>query len=271
MNKEDLPLAALVAISAFLGFGSLLVSFAAASAFETPGTTSNLEVCAMCVATALYLAFCQFWVAPRGRGRFWARLLTVVALIAPSLANPIPAAHGILWLTSVSLGSVVGALIAHWLTARPQRQTPTAGSINRGRSSRNYLRAGFILLLAAAAMTTIGVIPLILVATPPVYNTGPITVFLGITVAFALLAATLLGFPLRRSRDQAHFSRGPLGITASLALFLAAGYALVTQMGGDGLAVRTACVLLILCAAFAVITSALMAITSVIEDRAWLS
>jgi hypothetical protein len=225
----------------------------------------------MCIATALYLAFCQFWVAPRGRGRFWAKLLTVIAAVAPLLVfvKWTPRAQGIPWVpASGCLGSLVGALIAHWLTARPQRETPTAGSINRGRSSRNYLRAGFILLLAVAVMTSIGVIPLILAATPHVYNTGPITVFLGITVAFALLAATLLAFPLRRSRDQAHFSRGPLGITAFLALLLAAGYALTSQMGGDGLAVRTASVLLILCAVLGLITAALMAITSVIEDRA---
>ena len=60
MNKEHFPVGALGAIAAFLGFGTPLVGFVAASAFETPGTTSTLEVSAMCIAIALYLAFCQF-------------------------------------------------------------------------------------------------------------------------------------------------------------------------------------------------------------------
>ena len=113
MNKEDFPLGGLVAVAAFLGFPALLVAFVAASAFETPGTTSTLEVSAMCIGTALYLAFCQFWVAPRGRGRFWANLLTVVILMAPSLLSRTAPAQRIPWLASVCLGSVVGALIAH--------------------------------------------------------------------------------------------------------------------------------------------------------------
>jgi hypothetical protein len=147
MNKEYFPVGVLVAVAAFLGFGTPLVAFVSASAFETPGTTSIREVSAMCIAIALYLAFCQFWVAPRGRGRFWAKLLTVVALTAPALAGRPPSAQPIPWLASVCLGSVVGALIAQ------AQQDPTgisAGdSINRG-SRSCHLLAGFILLGAVA-------------------------------------------------------------------------------------------------------------------------
>src|SRR5512136_905788 len=130
MNKEYFPLGGLVAIAALLGFAAPLVSFAAASASETPGTTSTLEASAACVIPALYLAFCQFWVAPRGKGRFWAKLLTVVVLTAPSLVSRTAPAQRIPWLASVCLGSVVGALLAHWLTARPQQETPVGDSIN---------------------------------------------------------------------------------------------------------------------------------------------
>ena len=79
----------MVVVSLFLGMTALLVSFVAASAFETP-KTSFREISAACVAAALYLAFCQFWVAPRGRSGFWAKLPTVVASVAPLLVGVVP-------------------------------------------------------------------------------------------------------------------------------------------------------------------------------------
>src|ERR1035441_7355915 len=66
MDKEYYKVGGMVLVSLFLGMTALLASFGAASAFETPGTTSIREISAACVAAALYLAFCQFWVAPRG-------------------------------------------------------------------------------------------------------------------------------------------------------------------------------------------------------------
>src|ERR1035438_3521382 len=82
MKKNNRPYA-MVFVSLFLGMTALLVSFGAASAFETPGTTSFREISAACVAAAFYLAFCQFWVAPRGRSGFWAKVptLTVTSVI----------------------------------------------------------------------------------------------------------------------------------------------------------------------------------------------
>src|SRR5664279_1952485 len=81
MKKEYRPWG-MVVVSLFLGFTALLVSFVAASAFETPGTTSFREITAACVAAALYLAFCQFWVALRGRSGFWAKVPTLAASVA---------------------------------------------------------------------------------------------------------------------------------------------------------------------------------------------
>jgi hypothetical protein len=269
MNKDYSQVGFLVAVSAFLGFGTPLVAFVSASAFETPGTTSIREVTAMCVATALYLAFCQFWVAPRGSGGFVAKLLTVVALIAPALASRPPSAQRIPWLASVCLGGVVGALIAHWLTARPQRETPAGDSLNRGSRSRRYLLAGFILLGAVALVIPIGVIPSVLADTTPGFGAGASGVFLGVTVVFDLLAAALLAFALWRRREDDQFSKGILGGAAFVAVLLGLLYCgFGVLLSGHGPAPPIASVLLILCAVFGLITTALMIVTSVIVDRA---
>jgi hypothetical protein len=267
MNKEAFPLGGLVAVAAFLGFAAPLVSFVAASAFETPGTTSTLEASAACVVPALYLAFCQFWVAPRGRGGFGAKLLTVVVLMAPSLATRSAPAQRIPWLASVCLGTVAGALSAHWLTARPQREAPTAGSIGRAKSCRRYLLVGFILLSAVALMILLGVVPSVFADTKGGFS-GSEGVFLAVTVGFDLLAAALLAFAVWRSREPEHSSKGILGTTAFLALLLGLIYCgMGVLVSGHGPALRIASVLLILCALLGLVTTALMIVTSVVVDR----
>jgi hypothetical protein len=269
MSKEPFPLAVLVAVAALLGLATPLISFAAASVAETPGTTSILEATAACVGPALYLAFCQFWVAPRGRGRFWAKLLIVVVLTAPSLVSRTAPAQRFPWLVSVCLGSVVGALIAHWLTVRPQQETPAGDSANRAKSCRRYLLVGFILLLAVALVIPIGVIPSAVTDTTPGLNTGALGVLLGVTVVFDLLAAALLAFAVWRSCDPGHSSKAILAPTAFLALLLGLIYCgLGVLASGHGPALRIASVLLILCATLGGITTLLMIVTSVIVDRA---
>jgi hypothetical protein len=273
MNKEHFPVGGLAAASGFLGFTALLVSFCAAAAFETRGGTSNGELIAPCVAAALYLAFCQFWVASRGRGRLWAKLLTVVASVAPLLGHQLALrAWGNTWLASGCLGSVIGAMIAQRVTATPQGGTPTADSSNRGRSCRRNLLAGFILLVAVALLISIGVIPSVLADTAPGFNAGPGGKFFGITVVFDLLAAAILASAVWRPRERDPSSKGTLGTTAFLALWLGLAYGafgigiLVGRLGGPGL--RIASVVLVLCAVCGLITTALMIVTSVIVDRA---
>jgi hypothetical protein len=264
-----------VVVSAFLGMTALLVSFGAASAFETPGTTSNGELIAPCVAAALYLAFCQFWVAPRGSCSFWAKLPTLVASVAPLLlfVNLPPRAWGIPWvMVSGCLGSVTGAVIAQRVTATPQGGTPNADSSNRGRSCRRNLLAGFILMVAVALLIPIGVLPSVLANTAPDFNAGPTGKFLGVTVLFDLLAALLLGEALWRPRKRDPSSKGTLGTSAFLALMLGLIYcAFGILVGGRGPALRIASVVLVLCAVCGLITTALMTVTSVIVDRARLS
>ena len=141
MNKEYYKVGRMVLVSLFLGFTALPVSFVAGAAFEH----SMGELIAPCVAAALYLAFCQFWVAPRGSRGFWAKLPTLVASVTPLLVGLVPwtpLAVGIPVLTSGCLGSVVGAMIAQRVTATPQGETPTADSSKRGRRSAGGVGQG---------------------------------------------------------------------------------------------------------------------------------
>jgi hypothetical protein len=263
----------MVGISLFLGMTALLVSFVAASAFETPGTTSFREISAACVAAALYLAFCQFWVALRGRGGFWAKLPTLVASVVPLLVGIVPGAprvEGIPCLASGCLGSVVGAMIAQRVTAPTQGGTPTADSSNRGRSCRNNLLASFILLVAVALLIPISVILLVLADPNPRINAGAVGGFLGITVLFDLLAALVLGNALWRPRERDPSSKGTLGTTAFLALWPALAYGafgIGILVGEFGPGLRIASVVLVLCAVCCLITTALMTVTSVVVDR----
>ena len=276
MKKNNRPYA-MVGVSLFLGFTALPVSFVAGAALEH----SKGELIAPCVAAALYLAFCQFWVAPRGSRGFWAKLPTLVASVTPLLVGLVPwtpLAFGIPVLTSGCLGSVVGAMIAQRVTATPLGGTPTADSSNRGRSCRRNLLAGFILLVAVALLIPIGVIPSVLAATGPGhhFNAGPTAGVLGITVVvFDLMAVAILASALWRPRERDPSSKGTLGTTAFLALWLGLTYGalgiafLFFGLGGPSL--RIASIVLILCAVCALITAALMTVTSVIVDRARLS
>ena len=276
MKKHNRPYA-MVFVSLFLGMTALLVSFGAAAAFETRGGRSNAELIAPCVAAALYLAFCQFWVAPRGSRGFWAKLPTLVASVTPLLVgtNWNLRAWGIPWLASGCLGSVIGAMIAQRVTATPQGGTPTADSSNRGRSCRNYLLVGFILLVAIALVIPIGVIPSVLADTAQGFNAGPTGGVLGITVVvFDLMAVAILASALWRPRERDPSSKGTLGTTAFLALWLGLAYGafgIGILVGELGPGLRIASVVLVLCAVCCLITTALMTVTSVIVDRARLS
>ena len=266
----------MVVVSFFLGMTALLVSFVAAAAFETRGGSSNAELIAPCVAAALYLAFCQFWVAPRGSSGYWAKVPTLVASVAPLLGHQLALrAFGIPWLASGCLGSVIGAMIAQRVTATPQGGTPTIDSSTRDRSCRRNLLAGFSLLVAVVLLISLGVIPSVLADTDPSINAGPTGGFLGFTLLFDLMAVAILASALWRPSERDPSSKGTLGIAAFLALWLGLAYGalgmgiLVGGLGGPGL--RIAASVLLLGAVSGLITTALMTVTSVVVDRARLS
>jgi hypothetical protein len=149
------------------------------------------------------------------------------------------------------------------------RGTSTGDSSNRGRSCRSYLLAGFILLVAVALLIPIGVIPSVLADTASDFSAGRVGKFLGITVVFDLLAAAILASALWRPRERDPSSKGTLGTTAFLALWLGLSYcAFGILVGGHGPALRIASVVLLLCAVCGLVATALMIVTSVIVDRA---
>lgn len=273
-KTHDVPFARtwrMIVVSLFLGMTALVVSFGAASAFEN----SEGELIAPCVAAALYLVFCQFWVAPRGTCGFLAKLPTLVASVAPLLLlfNLPPRTWGIPWvMVSGCFGSVVGGMIAQRITSPPQGRTPAADSNNRGRRCRNYLLVGFILSVVIALVIPIGVIPSVAtdIAHPSHAHTNG--KFLGFTVILDLLAVAILASALWRPRERDPSSKGTLGTTAFLALLLGLVYCgMGVLFSGYGPALRIASALLFLCSAVAFITTGLMIVTSVITDRVRLS
>ena len=134
--------------------------------------------------------------------------------------------------------------------------------------------AGFILFIAVALLIPIGVILLVLADPNPRINARAVGGFLGITVLFDLKAALVLGNALWRPRERDPSSKGTLGTAAFLALWLGLAYGafgIGMLVGGLGPGLRIVSVVLVLCAVCALITTALMTVTSVIVDRARLS
>jgi len=259
------------AVSLFLGLTALVFAFVAASAFETPGTTSTREVSAQYIATALYLAFCQFWVAPRGSRGFRVKLPTLIAGITPLLVSVIwlPLKQGVPWLAAGCLGSVVGTMLVQRATTLPQRTAPAISSIDRGHICRHLLLTGAMLFVAIAIVIPLAVIPSVMADTAHGSYARNNGIFLGVTVVFDLLCALLLGLAYRPAQQPAVCSKGTLGITAFMSLYLGLAYCgLGVLFSGYGPGLRAASILLLVCAVFGLITTTLMSIASIMVDRA---
>jgi hypothetical protein len=261
-----------VAISLFLGMTVPVVAFAAASAFEAHGTNSLREITAACIATVLYLAFCEFWAVPRNRHGFKAKLPTMIACFAPLLLAAVcwsPRSQGVLLLASGCLGTLAGALIMQQVTTIPKRREPTTGPVQRGKHCRIYLRAGFFFLLAIALLLPLGVIPPVMADTAHGSYARTNGIFLGATVVFDLLVALLVGQAVWHTPEPGHLPKATLGIIAFVALFLGLIYCgFAALLSGYGPHLRVASCLLLFCGLCGLITTALMTITSVLVDRA---
>jgi len=160
-------------------------------------------------------------------------------------------------------------MIVQHVTTIPERSAPTTGPVHRGRSCRNYLRAGFLFLSAIALMIPVGVIPSVMADTAHGSYAHTNGTFLGITVVFDLLALLLLGLAAWRKQEHEHSSRTTLGIAAFMALFLGLIYcAFGALFSSYGPGLRVASFLLVVCGLCGLITTALMTVTSVIVDLA---
>jgi len=266
MNNKYYQLIGIVLAAAFLGTTALFVSFGAGVAAEHSRIG---EVLAMCTAAGLYLAFCEFWLAPRD-SRFLTKLPSLLGVLAPLVVaaatfwiRPMP------WLASACFGALAGALLGQVVSSSHKAENQAVAACPG--KSRSLLLAGFIMLVAVALVIPLGVIPLVVADTTPGFRPGSAGSFLAATVAFALLAALLAGFALWRHHGNDPLSKTTLGMIAFIAFFLTLVYAGSIGVGASHPGMRTALVLLGICAILALIVTALVTVTSVIVDRARLS
>lgn len=240
-----------------------------AEPFEVPGQNSLKEILAGSVAVALYFAACQFWLA---RGSVRAHRINgpvLKAMIASLLAVcllPILLEGGRSWLVaslpmlvSGCVGGVGGALLAprKTITGTPGRH-PTVDLA----FCRRSLLTSAVLLVAVSLVIVAAVIPPLRVDTFP-GATRAVPAF-WIIAFFHFLAAAALGSTAVRTTTVAGPERPPfLGL---LVLLLVLSACLLAAPGGayfqEGPAMRTASVLLFICAGSDLI-AALLVMTAV--------
>jgi hypothetical protein len=267
MNEKHYEVIGTVLVAAFLGTTALMVSFGAASAAEHSAVG---EIVAACIAAGLYLAFCEFWLAPRGN-RFLHKLPSLLAVLAPSVATAHSWTRPVPWLISACIGALVGASLAQMVTLGHRTTVPEPPAVNGRSRCRNFLLAGFIMLLAVALLILVGVLPPVLADTTPGFRSASAGSFLVVTVLFAFLAALRAGSSLWRHRGNDPLSKTTLGMIAFVALFLTLSYAGSIGVGAQHPGMRTALVLLAVCSFLAFVVTTLATVASVIVDRARLS
>jgi hypothetical protein len=257
-----------VLFSAGLGLLAPVAFILGAEPFEVPGQNSLKEILAGSVAVALYFAACQFWLA-RGSVRVhrinWPVLKAMIASLLAMCLLPILLEGGQSWLfaslpmlVSGCIGGLGGALLAPRKTI-----TVTPGphpTVDLAFCRRSLLTSA-VLLVAVSLVIVAAVIP-------PVADTFPgatraVPAF-WIIVFFHVLAAAALGSTAVRTTTVAGPERPPfLGL---LVLLLVLSACALAGPGGayfqEGPAMRTASVLLFICAGSDLI-AALLFITAV--------
>jgi len=260
-----------VILSFVIGMTALIVSFVAASLVEVPGQNSIREIVAACMVGTPYLAFCQFWVAPRGVRGFRAKWPTLAAMVAPLFAvlpyidRGAVVPLGITFAICGWLGSLVGAVVAGRVDTQPILEAHTADAFDRLRSCRRLLFVGVVTLVAVTLLVAVGVIPPLMadLAYATGFRAHGFAVFLGGTAAFSLLVAVLIAFVAMRPG-----LRGALGVPAVLALLLALLFAFSCGViRSESPALHTASVLLVVCAVADLIVTALVTAASVSAER----
>lgn len=257
-----------------LGITVLPVVFVASEAFEVPGINSLGEIVAGCLFGAAYLAFCQFWMSPRDRRGFRAKLPAMATLNAPLLAlaalailgnnlSPVP---GLPWLVSGVLGTIGGDLAAMRLSAWLTPQTPATSKLDPWLSPLRCLQLAIGLLAGVAPIFVFGVLPPLLADHTPGFYAGRVAAFLCGTVVINLIAAYLARVALRSGPGD-RFSRGRLGPPVFMALLLGLIYVFASGIRSQNPALGTASMLLVLCAVADLFALALLITTSFSAER----
>lgn len=263
-----------IILSLALGLTAVFVFFLAGSAFEVVGENSRREIVASSLIGAAYLAFCQFWFDPvgsRGRRVKWPVFLAMLAPLASFVTlvffvekrSLVP---GLPWLLAGGMGSLVGLLLAERFAASACLAAAGIGRSDPLACSRRYLRLAAMLLVVVAGLIALGVLPSLLSDHTPGFNARSVAAFLGITVALNLLAA-FRAWAAARSGSRDRLTRVHLALPVFLALLLAFGYAMASGIHSYNAALRTASVLLVICAVLDLVTTVMVTAATVFADR----
>jgi hypothetical protein len=240
----------MTALSAILGLFSPLVFFLGAALFEGHGGDSLKEALSGSVATALYLALCQFLVArsahSAGRTRaVWSSLF--LAMIAPLAVaflaivvleqSDVVLAQGLPMLFAGCTGCLAGALIARWAP-----DSPDGHAENVMAACRIALRVNVGLAILVAALLFFVIAPIAAKDTSPGSTPGPAFHGFMVIAAFQLLLA---GFSFWKSRSVAMpIASGVFGLVFGLFLLFMA-----SVFSHHGPPMHSADIALYLCAA----------------------
>jgi hypothetical protein len=276
MKKFAWPRVLRVACSIVLGAIAPLVAFLGGSIFEVQGENSFREILSGSVAAALYLAYCQFWVAPRGRGGLAGKWSTVLILPIPwicclgFLDRPAVLFPGLPIAAGGVLGSVVGALLVGRMATRADAGPGAGDKLARwGRASRN-LWIGAAVVLGVALVLAAGVIPPVKSDISPMASPHQASEALRMVAYVNLFAAALLAGAALWYTRHARVSVGLLGVWAVLSFLLALVLLApaLAYLGHGTTAMRVASGLLFACVAAEILGAALATFTRVVADRA---
>ncbi|MFY9923900.1 MAG: hypothetical protein WAK51_05410 [Opitutaceae bacterium] len=264
-----------VCFSFLLGLTSLMVFFVTESALAVPGRNPVLGIVGACLVGAPYLAFCQFWLAPRGAHGFRPRwpalaamtlpLFGVLALVEREAILP----QAVPMLLSGGLGIFAGAVIAGRVPSGQDLGPMLAEASGRLMNCRRLLQIGAVILVVAAVMIPVGVIPPLMAELE--YATGfkarQVAAILGSAAGLNLVAAAMLLFVSMHPEVRQNYSSGYLVIPAVLVLLLAFLYAFASGIRSQNPALVSASVVLTICAVSDLATTALITAASVVAER----
>lgn len=262
-----------VVLGFVFGLPAVFVFVVAGEAFGAPGASSAKELFAGCLGVALYLAYCEFWVAPRASQGVGASAPTVLATVAPLaltlflFERRAIADTGIPMVAAGLAGCIIGALAAERAFARsgvltPEQTTGRIGYCNR------LLLAGTLLLVAAPLVLGLGVIRPVASDSSSFADPRSASMGLWAIAGLNLLAAVPAVFGMLGTRGRGRFSAEVLGFPAVLALLLGVillAPAVVYVAHGPGMHALAA--LLFLCAACDLVAAGVFTASNVVADR----
>lgn len=248
------------------GLPAPLVFFVAASVFEHSPVG---EIAGGLVVGSIYLAFAQFWVAPRRPVPLAAAWVTVLGalvslaaclLLVGLLENP-----RALW--QLGLPCLAAGLAAGWLGAWVARRltAPGTGDGPLGPARRTLHLTGLALLLASGLVLLFCVVPVVLAGFAPGFNTSANVVLFRVTAAFELVGVAALSAALRNfAAPTPKTLLGPIALGTLLLGLIHLGMGALCWRYSTLL---PAAFLLWGCAAANFTTTFLVSLDSVLDDR----